>query len=182
MKEKGSDFSKKDVLAEMNKIIAANKDQYPWIEKNPNFLKEGMQLKLPESQAATPESSKGRTSSNAMEELNNLSREAKESSNLKGKTSSTSVEELNVLSRNSSEGGANQSRSRSSSTSVEEARAFWKGSKIDKARPLGKESSTSVEELKTLSGSMNSVESYNIGVIEFSNSTLSSRKPGIMSF
>lgn len=121
MKEKGGDFSKKDVLAEMNKIIAANKEQYPWIEKNPNFLKEGMQLKLPEAQASKPEAARGRSSSNAAEELSNLAKSSeKGSTERKGRASATSVEEMNALSRNSGKESDAQSRGKASSKSVEE--------------------------------------------------------------
>lgn len=60
MKEQGGNFSKKDVLNEMNRIIQANKDQYPWLETNPQFLKEGMKLTVPASpkaaEAAMPQS------------------------------------------------------------------------------------------------------------------------------
>ncbi|MBX9572936.1 MAG: LysM peptidoglycan-binding domain-containing protein [Candidatus Obscuribacterales bacterium] len=114
MKEKGGDFTKKDVLAEMNKIIAANKDQYPWLEKNPNFLKEGMQLKLPETKAAQEDSNKGRASSNAAEELSNMAK--KLDSNGKGRTSSNAAEELSFIAKNLD----SNSKGRTSSNAAEE--------------------------------------------------------------
>lgn len=180
MKEKGGDFSKKDVLAEMNKIIAANKDHYPWIEKNPNFLKEGMQLKLPEGHKTAPEASKGRSSSNAAEELSNIKRGSKAgSTEPKVGSSSNAGEEMSRL-RNASEKA--NARGRSSSTAAEELSAFSRKSAANDGKQLGTASSASVEESRRNSEDRNSGENYNLsnfGDLESSKSnTITSQQRG----
>lgn len=41
-------YTKADIQQEMQGIIEANKRCYPWLEKNPHFLKEGMKLQIPQ--------------------------------------------------------------------------------------------------------------------------------------
>lgn len=166
MKERGGDFSKKDVLAEMNKIIAANKDQYPWIEKNPNFLKEGMQLRLPEAQTNSQEMNKGRSSSTAVEELGNLNKSSKEGGlEPNAHSSSNAVEELGRL--RSTDSKSVDPVHRSSSNAVEELSSLLKKSSEDDGKQWrGTASSTSVEERQRNSTETNSGENYNLSNYE----------------